>query len=120
MKTLGIVDATWRQQTLDVQKGSKLKLGGIKNNLVKTGRRAHRAEEFEESEVTVTVPFKAGMSMIDLFSSEEGELIVKCDTGQTYSWPDAFLVNRPDITGGEGGAVELKWNAGEPEELVNG
>jgi len=119
-QTLGIVDINWRGRDLDVEKGAKIKVGGIKNNLVPTGRRANRAQEFEASEVTGSFPLPRGLSLVDLFDPGEGPLIVKCDTGQTYSWPDAFLVNRPEATGGEGGKVEAKWNCGEPEELING
>jgi hypothetical protein len=116
---LGILDASWRQEALDPEKGGKVKVGGIKNNLVKTGRRVGRAQEFEESEITMSIPLERARQLKKLFDAGEGELIVKCDTGQTYTWPDAFLVNRPEFTGGEGGKVELKWNAGEPEELVS-
>jgi hypothetical protein len=51
---------------------------------------------------------------------DEGELQVICDTGQTYVFADAFLTDRPEMTSGEGGKIELKWAAGAPEELLNG
>ena len=40
--------------------------------------------------------------------------------GQTYVFPEAFLSNRPEMTSGEGGKIELVWMAGEPEELIDG
>lgn len=118
-QTLGILTLSWRQEDLDIDEGGKVKLGGYKNTLVKTGRRAHRAVGFEESEITAKMPLEKARQLKALFDAGEGELIAKCDTGQTYSWPDAFLVNRPEFTAGKGGEVELKWNAGEPEELVS-
>ena len=39
---------------------------------------------------------------------------------QWYTAPEAFLTNRPEMTGGEGGKIELKWVFGECEELLNG
>lgn len=118
MQTLGIIDITWRGRRLDVEKGAKLMLGGIKNNPVTFGRMVGRAQEFVASEITATVPFRRGQSIGDVFAVTEGELIAECDTGQIFTWADAFLVDRPTLTGGEGGKIELKWQAGEAQELL--
>lgn len=118
---LGIVDIVWRGQALDVEKGAKARIGGIKNNTVVMNRKVGRAQEFQESEVTATVNLARGQSAKTLFDPGEGELQVKCDTGQTYIWSDAFLSgDRPSLTGGEGGKMEMKWSGGEPEEQLNG
>ena len=120
MQLLGIQEIVWRGQKLAVEKGSKLTLGGIKNNAVVFGRQVGRAQEFEPTEVEVTIPLKRGMRITDVFVQGEGELQVLCDTGQTYAWPDAFITNRPEMTGGEGGKISVKWSAGEAEEILNG
>lgn len=120
MQTLGIIDLVWKGQKLAVEKGAKVRLGGIKNNPVPYGRQVGRAQEFEQSEITATIPLKKGQRIGDIFSTDEGELQVLCDTGQTFVWPDAFIMNRPEMTGGEGGKIEAKWAAGEPEEIING
>ncbi len=117
-QTLGIVDLVWKGRKLAVEKGAMLKLGGIKNNMVVYGRQVGRAQEFEASEITATIPFKRGERIADVFSLDEGELQVLCDTGQTYVAPDAFLTNRPEMTGGEGGKIELKFACGEMEEVL--
>lgn len=117
-QVLGIIDAIWRGQNVAAKKGSKLKLGGTKNNAVVTGRRVDRAEEFEASEISVTFALRRGTSLLAVFGPGEGPLEVLCDTGQTYSWPDAFVTNRPEATSGEGGDVEITWSAGEPNEVV--
>lgn len=119
-QVLGIMDLVWKGQKLDIEKGGKLMLGGIKNNAVTYGRQVGRAQEFVASEVTAVIPLKRGQRIGDVFGLGEGELQVICDTGQSYSWPDAFLTNRPDMTGGEGGKIELKFAAGEAEEVING
>ena len=119
-QTLGIVDLTWRSQSLDIEKGAKLKLGGMKQNGVTTNRAMHYAQEFEGSEITATFPVKRGVSVLALFAPGAGPLTAKCDTGQVFQWDDAFVMGRPDLTAGEGGKLEIKWGAGEPQELVNG
>lgn len=118
MQTLGIIDLVWKGRKLAVEKGAKLKLGGIKNNAVPYGRQVGRAQEFEPSEITAVIPLKRGERIGDTFSQDEGELQVICDTGQTYVWPDAFITNRPEMTGGEGGKIEVMWSAGEAEEII--
>lgn len=117
-QVLGITDVIWRGQNIAMEKGSTLKLGGTKNTAVLTGRRVDRAEEFEASEVKGTFALKRGMSLMAIFNKAEGPLEVLCDTGQSYSWPDAFVTNRPEATSGEGGKVEIMWSAGEPNEVV--
>ena len=119
MQTLGIVDIYWRGRNIPVEKGAKLKLCGIKNNVVTYGRGVARAQEFQGSEITATTNLERGQSLLDLLDPGEDELQVICDTGQSFIWHDAFLEgDRPDATGGEGGKIELKWAAGEPEEII--
>ena len=119
-QTLGIKDVYWRGVKVEAEKGGKLKLGGMKNNVVQTGRVVHRSEEFEPGEVTITTVLKRGQRILDVWGSmREGELICLCDTGHTYSIPDAFLTVRPEMTAGEGGKIEMKWSFGEAEEMLD-
>lgn len=118
MQTLGIIDITWRGRNIPVEKGAKLKLGGLKNNPVTYGRRVARAQEFMASEITATAPLERGQSYSVIYDAGEGELQVICDTGHTFTFPDAFLVEHPEMTGGEGGKIELKWQAGDYEEVI--
>lgn len=120
MQTLGIIDLVWKGRKLAVEKGAKVMIGGVGNTPVVYGRQVGRAQEFLASEITATVPLERGRAIGEIYTLGEGELQVLCDTGHTYTWPDAFLVGRPTATGGEGGKIELKWAAGEPEELING
>ena len=114
---VGIIDIVWKGRKLAVEKGAKRRRGGIKNNPVTYGRQVGRAQEFEASEITATIPLARGQRLSDVFSLDEGELQVLLDTGQTFVWPDAFVMNNPELTGGEGGKIEVKWAAGEPEEI---
>lgn len=118
-QVLGIVDIIWRGRNLPVEKGAKLRIGGIKNNAVTYGRKVGRAQEFQASQVTATTNLEQGQRLGTLLDPGEGELQVLCDTGQAYVFNDAFLVDdRPEVTGGEGGKIELKWAASAPEEII--
>lgn len=117
-QVLGIVDIIWRGRNIPVEKGAKIKVGGIKNNVVTYGRKVGRAQEFEGSEVTATTNLEKGQRYGNLWDEGEGELQVVCDTGQTFIFNDAFLTDHPDITGGEGGKIELKWAGSAPEEVL--
>ncbi|MEO0374255.1 MAG: phage tail tube protein [Cyanobacteria bacterium P01_A01_bin.17] len=118
MHTLGIVDIVWRGRNIPVEKGAKIKIGGIQNTAVNYGRQIGRAQEFVGTEVTATTNLERGQRWGNTWDPNEGELQVVCDTGQTFVMDDAFLTERPDITGGEGGKIELQWMASTPEEIL--
>lgn len=117
-QVLGIVDLIWRGRNLPVEKGAKFRMGGIKNTAVTFGRKVGRAQEYQGSEITATTHLEAGQRLGNLLDPGEGELQVVCDTGQTFVFNDAFLEGDiPEVTGGEGGKIELKWAASSPEEI---
>ncbi|PCI03848.1 MAG: hypothetical protein COB78_05695 [Hyphomicrobiales bacterium] len=119
MQVLGIIDIVWRGRNIPVEKGSKMRLGGIMNNPVTYGRKVARAQEFQGSEVTVKTHLERGQRWGNTWDSSEGELQVICDTGQSYIFGDAFLSGDiPDITGGDGGDIELKWSASAAIEIL--
>lgn len=119
-QTLGIVEIVWRGVKLAPEKGAEGRLGGLKNVPVMYGRKIGRAQEMESSMVKATVPLERGMRLLPIWADGEGELQFLCDTGQTYVIADAFLVNRPNFTGGEGGKVELEWEGSGADEVLNG
>ncbi|MBD8554919.1 phage tail tube protein [Rhizobium sp. CFBP 8762] len=118
-QVLGIVDIVWQGRTIPVEKGAKFRTGGIKNTAVTYGRTVARAQEFQGSEVTATTHLEKGMRLSSLLTPGDGELQVRCDTGQTFVINGAFLVDDlPEVTGGEGGKIELKWAGPEAEEIL--
>ncbi len=119
-QTLGLVDITWRGQQLDIEKGAKIKVGGLKQNAMPVQRKTKYAQEYEVSEITATIPVSRGMDVLAVFASGSGELQCNCDTGQSFIFADAFVTNRPEMTAGEGGKMEIHWSAGVPEVLLNG
>jgi hypothetical protein len=116
-QSVGIIDLVWRGARIPVEKGAKVKLGGIQNKAVEYGRGASRSQEFVHSTVECTTILLRGQKASDLYTPEEGELQIQMDTGQTIVSHAAFMTDRPDITGGEGGKVMLKWAFGEWEEI---
>lgn len=120
MQVLGLVVIRWNGRLVPVEKGAKVKLGGMKQMPIVYGRQIGRAQEWEASEITAVTSLQRGQSIDDFYAVAEGELQVQCDTGQSYVFSDAFLTDRLEITGGEGGKIELKWAAGDYRELLNG
>lgn len=117
-QVLGIIDIIWQGRNIPVEKGAKLKLGGLKNNPVVYGRRVGRAQEYVPSEIEAVTVLERGQKFKELYGPGEGELQVQCDTGQSYVFPDAFLTDQIEMTGGEGGKLSLKWAAGDYEEIL--
>lgn len=116
-QAVGIIDITWKGKEIAVEKGSKVKLGGIQNKPVEWGRGVARSGEFAHSTAECTTILLKGQRASDLYTEEEGELQIRMDTGQVIVAYDAFMTDRPDITGGEGGKVQLKWAFGAYEEI---
>lgn len=116
-QSIGIIDVVWQGRRIPVEKGAKFKLGGIQNNTVTYGRGATRSQEFVDSSLEITTILAKGQKATDLYTSEAGELQIHCDTGQTIVSYDAWMTARPDVTGGDGGKVPLKWAFGEYEEI---
>ncbi len=119
-QTLGLINVIWRGQKLSIEKGGTVKLGGLLQKKVITGQQVDYANEMTASEVNVTARVQRGTSIIALFAPGQGELQVECDTGQTYTWPDAFIADQPSFTAGDGGKLKVKWEAGAATEVLNG
>lgn len=117
-QTLGVIDVVWNGRTLAVEPGAKVMLGGMQNKTVVYGRGAARSQEFVASSLEITTLLARGQRASDLYTTEEGELQIQCDTGQTIVSYAAWMTERPDFTGdGAGGKVPLKWGFGEYEEI---
>ncbi len=116
-QAVGIIDLWWRGRQIPVEKGAKVKLGGIQNKTVVYGRGAARSQEFVQSHVECTTILLRGQKASEVYTEQEGELQIQLDTGQTVVAQAAWLTDRNDITGGEGGKITLKWEFGAYEEI---
>lgn len=117
-QVLGIADIIWKGAGLNAQEGATFRPGGIQNKTVKAGRQGHRAQEFDVSEVKATIVFKRGDNLTALLDTAVGELQFVTDVGTTFVLPEAWIVGKPTLTGGDGGKLELTWNASGYEESV--
>ena len=115
---LGIIDVYWQGQHLDVKPGGSLTLGGVVSQPIVYGRSVGRGEHMMASEVSVEVMIKAGMRVGDVIKKNtEGELQVKCDTGQTFAWSDGFVKDAITISSGDNSSAKVMFSAGEPMEV---
>lgn len=116
-QSLGIIDIVWRGRQIAVEKGAKVKLGGIQNKTVTYGRGAARSQEFVAGTAEATTLLFRGQRVEEIYTPEEGELQIQLDTGQTIVAHAAWMEDRPDYTGEDGGKVQLKWAFGDYEEI---
>ena len=117
-QAVGIIDIVWKGVKVPLEKGATLNKGGMQNNPVVVGRQVHRSQEFTQSTVKGTTVLLAGQRLTDVIGNgQEGEMQVKCDTGQIFLIPDAFLTKIPDLTGGEGGKIALEFAGSEALEI---
>lgn len=116
-QTVGIIDAIWNGTKIPLEKGATFNAGGLKNNMVVAGRQVFRSQEMMPSKLEGTTVLAKGQTLTGMFPDSEGELQVICDTGQVFVVPDAFRLDVPDITGGEGGKVKVTWNGSPAVEI---
>jgi hypothetical protein len=117
-QSLGVVNVTWAGVKFPAEKGASFKQGGLVNKAVMAGSQIFRSQEPMPSMVSCTTPFLASTSIAAILGTSEGELQFLCDTGQTYTITDAFIVEQIELTGGEGGKLKLTWNGSAAEEIL--
>lgn len=117
-QTVGIMTIWWMGVQYECVSGSSIKLPGTKNNTQVTGGTVQRYESFAAGEVKATPVLKKGMKLTAFNAGDEGELQVKCNTGQAYVLPDAFILDNPTLSD-QGGKAPVTWNAGLFQEVVS-
>ena len=120
-QTLGIGDLIWLGTKIPIKTAS-YKRGGLVNNAMVGSRQVFNSQEFQADTVEATIPFKKGDSLAAYAASQVGELQYVCDTGQTYTLPDAFVTGTPQLapgSGKEGGSVKITWAGSTAMEVVS-
>jgi hypothetical protein len=117
IQTVGVIDAIWQGTKIPLEKGATFNPGGYKNNTVIAGRQVFRSQEVVPSKLEGTTVLQKGQTFTAMFPETEGELQVICDTGQIFIVPDAFRLDVPDVTGGDGGKVKVTWNGSAAQEM---
>ncbi len=118
-QSLGIVDLYFKGRKIEVENGARFNPGGIENDVAAVGRRVFTSQKLVAGQVTATTVLEAGASITWLLDPSPGELQFKCDTGQTYTIPDAVRTRMPGITGGNGGKMELEFGGSPAQELLS-
>lgn len=104
---------------LETMAGAKLDLGGetretvVGNNAV-LGHTGKPKQAKLECEIAVG----QGVSLDELRKVEDATVTFEADTGQTYTLKNAWLVEPPVLTDGEGGKVPLVFEATPADEQV--
>ena len=117
-QALGIIDLIWKGRRIPVEKGATFMPPGLQNKSIDYGRGTAYSQENTKGMVSCTSIFVKGQKFVDLYDPVPGELQVQCDTGQNYVIPEAWMTDRPAVTGSEGGKVPLKWEFGTAEEVA--
>jgi len=114
-QTPGIVSVAWNRANIAMEKGVNFKPAGKKANPIIVGTEVHYSFEFQQGTLKGTTVLKKGQKFTALYVPGPGELRVKLDTGQQFSYPDAVLVETPEMNG-DGGKIPLEWFFGEGTE----
>jgi hypothetical protein len=117
--SLGIIDLIWGGVKLSVATGATFSPGGIVGKPVVAGRQVTEAGEFMPFKLSASFPLTAGMSLAALKALNGSEMQIKCDTGQTFTSPSAFLEGDISAKGGAGNNVSAKWAGQEAVELIS-
>lgn len=118
-QSLGVVNVSWNGVKFPCEKGATFRQGGLVNKAMTAGSQVFFNQEPMPSRVQCSTPFLSSTSIAKIKSPRTAELQFECDTGQRYVIANAFLVEQPEITGGEGGRMTLTWEGNEAEELMS-
>ena len=116
-QSVGILRIWWKGVKYDCTKGSSIRLPTYQNVTQVAGDTAHRSENFQPGEVKATPLLLKGQSLAAFNPGSEGELQVQADTGQVWTFPDAFLLSAPTMTD-DGGKMPVTWNSSTYTELL--
>lgn len=102
---------------LDMMKGAKLSLGGIKRNPVVTMSRVGYSEELVHAELEGEIPVAADTDLETIRNMVGATVLFYTDNGHKYLVKNAFNQDPSTITTGEGGKVPVKLG-GDPAEKI--
>jgi len=114
---LGIIKAFWLGNEVPVKPGSSFTLGGVSSKPQVVGTNVDFSNAMEASEVKLKVAVKSGVSITGTYArGVAGELQVQCDSGQTFTWENAFISGTIPITTGDSSEMEITFGGGTPLE----
>ncbi|MDP1534172.1 MAG: phage tail tube protein [Rubrivivax sp.] len=103
---------------LETMPGAKIDIGGVTRNTVVGANAVHGyAEQTKQSRLECEVSVGADTSLEEIAKIADATVTFECDTGQTYIMRNAWLVDPPVMTEGEGGRVPLVFEGAAAEEM---
>lgn len=116
---LGIIEAIWQGTPVPLKPGSTFNLGGVTSEPQVVGTDIDFSNSMKASEVNLKVAIEKGMSITGTFpAGAAGELQIQCDSGQIFTWENAFRSGTIDITTGDSSEANVKFAGGTPLEQV--
>ncbi|MBY4640286.1 phage tail tube protein [Gluconacetobacter entanii] len=116
--TVGIFTVWWKGLKIEMKTGSTLRLPGNQNKTETAGGTGFRYQQYQVGQFKGTAILPKGTSLAAFQPDVEDELQVMADTGQQWSFPDAYLLDAPDLAD-NGGNMPLTWNMNTYKELLS-
>ena len=115
--TVGIFSAWWKGQKIEIKSGATLRLPGNQNKTETAGGTGFRYGQYQIGQFKCTAVLPKGGSLAAFTPDDEDELQVMSDTGQQWVFPDAYILDAPDLAD-SGGNVPLTFNMNTYKELL--
>ena len=114
----GIIEASWGGADIPLKVGNTFELGGVISNPQVVGKTVDFSNSMKPSMISLKVAVRAGMRVTDLFPSGIGqELQIRCDTGQTFVFDNAFRQGTIKVSDGDSSEATVEFGAGTPLEI---
>lgn len=118
MQLVGRVTVKHDGNVLLTDKGAKLNMGGVERKPIEGDTVHGYAEETKAPFIECNISLAKGASLQEIKDITEATVTFECDTGQVYTLTDAWSSIPPEITGGEGGKIPVKFYGMKCEEVL--
>jgi hypothetical protein len=113
----GVMESSWLGNDVPLKPGSTFTLGGMSSKPQVVGGTVDFSNAMEASEVKLKVPVQKGVPITTTYvRGVAGELQVRCDSGQTFTWENAFITGVIPVTSGDSSEMEITFGGGTPLE----
>jgi hypothetical protein len=118
MQKVGMAYIKLDGQLLETMPGAKLDLGGVERTpVVGSNKVLGFASAPKESTLECEIAVGADTDLIAIGRNKDATITFTADTGQTWVVRNAWCVETPKLSDGEGGKAPLKF-AGPPADLM--
>lgn len=118
MQKLGKAYIKHDGKLLETNPGASIDVGGVtRTTLLGNNAVLGFSEQPKQAVVSCVIALGAQTSLSELRAIKDATITFECDTGQTFVVRNAWLVNPPVATDGDGGAIPLQFEGPEAEEM---